>query len=98
MIGMIGSESIVAPDIAKKLKDNFYLIQFDSVIKRIRRLFNNPLFNPYTFFENIICNILDNYKYKDDGKIHIIFDHMYSRDNYTVFMFSMRIGKQGFLL
>ena len=39
MIGMIDSESIVACDIAKKLKDNFSLVKFDSVIKRIRRLF-----------------------------------------------------------
>ena len=30
-----------------------------------------------------------------DKRVHIIFDHMFSRDNYTVLMFSMRIGKQG---
>ena len=95
MIGMIDSESVVACDIAKKLKNDFSLVQIDSIIKRIRRLFNNPLFNPYSFFESIIIDILDNYKCKDNGKVHIVFDHMYSKDNYTVFMFSMRIGKQG---
>ena len=38
IFGMIQSESTVASDIAKKLKDDFSLIQADSVIKRIRRL------------------------------------------------------------
>ena len=46
---MIDAESSVASDIAKKLKGNFSLVQFDSVTKRIRRLFNNKHFDPYFF-------------------------------------------------
>ena len=40
--------------------------------------------------------MISTYKKKHNYKrIHIIFDHMFSHDNYTVFMISMRIGKQG---
>lgn len=39
VLGMILSESSVAGDIAKHLKDDFSLVQLDSVIKRIKRLF-----------------------------------------------------------
>ena len=96
VIGMILSESTVSTDIAKNLKGHFSLVQLDSVIKRIKRLFSNKLFDPYLFFDNIIRNVISNYKVKhSDKRVHIIFDHMFSHDNYTVFMISLRIGKQG---
>ena len=89
---MILSESSVASDIAKNLKDDFSLVQHESVIRRIKRLFKNKLFDPYKFYDNVISN----YKPKhDDKRIHITFDHMFSHDNYTIFMISMRVGKQG---
>ena len=46
IIGMLISESSVASDIAKTLKDDFSLVQHESVIKRIKRLFKNKLFDP----------------------------------------------------
>lgn len=96
MIGMINAESSVACDIAKNLKDDFALIQHNSVIKRIKRFFSNKLFNPYNFYNKIIKQVISTYKKKHkDKRVHIIFDHMFSHDNYTVFMISMRIGKQG---
>ena len=55
IIGMICAESTVASDIAKNLKDDFSLVQHDSVIKRIKRFFTNKLFNPYLFY--ILINI-----------------------------------------
>ena len=96
LFGMILSESVSAPDIARVLKDEFSLIQYDSVVKRIRRFFNNTLFESYAFYEEFISYIIDNYKKKHlDKRVHIIFDHMFSHENYTVFMLTMRIGKQG---
>ena len=96
LFGIIQSESVSAPDIAKVLKEEFFLVQYDSVVKRIRRFFNNSLFDPYLFYKDFISYILDNYKKKhQDKRVHIIFDHMFSHENYTVFMLSMRIGKQG---
>ena len=95
-LGMILSESSVASDIAKTLKDEFSLIQHESVIRRIKRLFKNKLFDPYKFYDDVIRYVISNYKPKhDDKRIHITFDHMFSHDNYTVFMITMRIGKQG---
>lgn len=96
IFGMIISESVVATDIAKSLKGPFSLIQYESVVKRIKRFFTNKLFDPYPFYDHIIRHVLKNYKKKHaDKRIHIIFDHMFSHDNYTVFMITMRIGKQG---
>lgn len=95
VIGMILSESTVASDIAKNLKDDFSLVHHDSVIKRIKRFFTNKLFNPYDFYDKVIHYVISTYKKKhNDKRIHIIFDHMFSHDNYTVFMITMRIGKQ----
>lgn len=95
-IGMILSESVVTSDIAKNLKDDFSLVQLDSVTRRIRRFFSNKLFHPYKFYEIIIKFVISNYKKKHhDKRIHIIFDHMYSKENFTILMFSLRVGKQG---
>lgn len=96
IFGMIQAESVSAFDIAKTLKDKFSLIQFDSVIKRIRRFFNNKLFQPYEFYQSFISYIIVHYKKKHrDKRVHLVFDHMFSHDNYTIFMITMRIGKQG---
>lgn len=96
LIAIILSESLVPLDMTKKLKGKFSLVQPDSVIKRIRRLFKNKFFNGYFFYDKIIRFVISNYKKKhDDKRVHIAFDHMFSHDNYTVFMITMRIGKQG---
>ena len=49
IIGMILAESSTSSDIAKNLKDDFSLVQHDSVVRRIKRLFTNKYFNPYKF-------------------------------------------------
>jgi len=96
IIGMILAESSVASDISKELKDHFSIIQHDSVIKRIRRFFKNKHFHPYAFYDQIIKYVISNYKIKNsDKRVHIVFDHMFSHDNYTVFMITLRVGKQG---
>ena len=96
VLGIILSESSVKSDIAKNLKEEFSLIQLSSVIKRISRFLKNKLFNPYSFYDKIIRYIISNYKKKHtyDKRVHIIIDHMFSHDNFTVFMITMRIGKQ----
>lgn len=94
--GMIVSESLVPLDIAKVLKDDFSLVQIESIIKRIKRLFTNKYFNFYNFYDENIKHVIANYKKKhNDKRVHIIFDHMFSRENYTVFMITMHVGKQG---
>ena len=96
ILGIILSESVVASDIAKELKNQFSLIQLDSVIKRVKRFFSNELFEPYEFYNHVIKYVIKKYKNKhSDKRVHIIFDHMFSHDNYTVFMITMRVGKQG---
>lgn len=92
---MIISESSVSSDIANSLKDKFSLIQRDSITKRIKRLFTNKFFNPYSFYEEIIKYTISSYKKKhSDNRVHLVFDHMLSHENFTVFMISMRHGKQ----
>lgn len=94
--GMIISESLVSLDITKNLKDDFSLVQLESVVKRIRRLFVNKHFHPEEFYNKIISYTIFNYKLKhNDKRVHIVFDHMFSKDNFTVFMITMRVRKQG---
>ena len=52
--GMIISESLVPSDITKALKDDFSLVQIESIVKRIKRLFTNKYFDPYDFYHKII--------------------------------------------
>ena len=96
ILSMILSESCVPIDMAKVLKDEFSFIQTDSVIKRIRRFFSNELFKPYVFYQKLILYILNSFHSKHaDKTLYITFDHMFSKSNYTVFMFTMRIGTFG---
>ena len=96
LFGIIQAESIASSDIAKNLKDNFLDVKLDSVIKRINRFFRNNLFDPYTFYKQIISYSLSTYKKKHhDKRVHIIFDYMFSHENYTTLMFTMRLGSQG---
>ena len=96
LFGMISSESVVTTDIAKCLKDDFSFIQLESIKKRIRRFFNNKLFDPENFYNSLIRSVISSYKKKHkDNRIHITFDHMFSHDNYVTLMFTMRVGKQG---
>ena len=47
-------------------------------------------------YDSIIRFVIANYKKKHkDNRVHIIVDHMFSHNNYTVLMISMRIGQQG---
>ena len=46
---MIFSESVVSTDIVKCLKNEFSHVQLESIQKRIRRFFNNKIFNPEFF-------------------------------------------------
>ena len=95
-IGIILAESSVASDIAKHLKGDFSLVKLDSVIKRIRRFFKNKHFHPYDFYDGIIRFVISNFFSKhSDKRVHIVLDHSFSHDNYTVFMISLRIGKTG---
>ena len=94
IFGILNAESSVAGDIAKMLKDDFSLIQYDSITRRIRRLYRNKYFDPYYFYENVIKYVLAQFKLKHaDNVIHIVFDHMYSHDNYTVLLFSKKKKK-----
>ena len=96
ILSMILSESCVPIDMAKVLKDEFSFIQTDSVIKRIRRFFSNELFKPYVFYQKLILYILNSFHSKHHDKtLYITFDHMFSKSNYTVFMFTMRVGTFG---
>ncbi len=95
VIGMIVSESVVTSDIAKKLKDEFSLVQHASVIKRIYRFFNNKIFDIYHFYDLVISFVIKNFKIKHpDNKVFISFDHMFCKNHFTILMFSLRIGKQ----
>ena len=58
LFGMISSESVVSTDIAKCLKIEFSYVQLESVQRRIRRFFNNDLFDSKAFFNALITYVI----------------------------------------
>ena len=90
------STSCITKNIVSSCKGSkFDSVQTDSVDKRVRRFFNNSNYNPYPIYEAIIKHTIDNYtcKHKDD-RIHIAFDHMFKKEDFVVFMISLRLGKK----
>ena len=59
LFGMISSESVVFTDIAKCLKNEFSYVQLESVQRRIRRFFNNDLFDSEAFFNALIITFIN---------------------------------------
>ena len=94
IIGMIKAESVVTTDIIKKIKDPWCSVQPASIERKFERFFNNNKFLPYDFYDSIIKHIIKNYKLKNNN-VYISFDHMYCKDKFTIFLLSLRIGKQG---
>ncbi len=95
LFGMIKSESVVTTDIIKNIPcDYFDETLFSSKEKRFYRFFNNSRFNPYSFYNDIISYIMSNFKSKNNN-VYIAFDHMFCKDKFTVFLLSLKIGRQG---
>ena len=93
ILEMIEAETVVTADIVKKLKGNFLKVFPASTTRRLERFFNNPKFDVYEFYDEIIREVIKNYKI-NKKEIHITMDHMYCRDDFTVLVFSKRLGKQ----
>ena len=94
---MLSSSSINFDKIALELFSLYPDIKFDSILTRISRFLNSSNNNFHSLFDNVIKHILSNFKVKhDDNRVFISFDHMFVKDKFTVFMLSIKIGKQGF--
>ncbi len=94
LIGMINAESVVTSDIIKKIPvDYFDESLFSSKSKKFYRFFNNFLFDPYIFYDSIIQYIISNFKSKNNN-VYISFDHMFCKDRFTIFLISLKIGRQ----
>lgn len=71
-------------------------IHLDSITKRISRTLHNHNFSFHSIFDSIVMDCLSRYKLSHyDSNIHVSFDHMFVKNNFTVLMFTLRIGKQG---
>lgn len=96
-ISILSSNSSNFDKLAIPLTHYHSSIKFDSILKRISRFLNNDRNNFHTLFDCIIKYIISNYKVShEDNRIFISFDHMFVRDKFTVFMLSLKVGKQGF--
>lgn len=93
ILGMVQSESVVTSDIVKMLKGDFSFVSPFSSIRRLERFFNNPKFDVYSFYDSIIRFVISNFKSKNPN-VYISFDHMYCRNSFTIFLLSLKIGKQ----
>lgn len=96
LTAMLSSSSCVTKNISLHCKGpKFDFIQPDSVSRRIRRFFNNEHYNPYLLYDSIINHVISKFSCKhSDNTLHIVFDHMFKSEQFTVFMLSLRIGKK----
>lgn len=93
--GMISAESVVTSDISRKLKDDFSLINLESIERRFRRFFKSFSSISYSFYEAFISYVISHFRgIKLNNSIHISFDHMFCKNKFTILLFSLRIGKQ----
>lgn len=94
---ILSSSSSNFDKIAVELSQKFNNVKFESNLKRISRFLNNPNNNFHDLFNKIIIYIFSKFKVKySDNRVFISFDHMFVREKFTVFMLSIKIGKQGF--
>lgn len=94
---LIDAESTTASKISLSLFKSFNSnIKLDSFNKRIYRFLHNPNYSIHSIFNSIVKDVLSRYKLShSDNNVHISFDHMFDKYNFTVLMFTLRIGKQG---
>ena len=94
---LINSESVTFSKIATKLFEDFNSdVKIDSHIRRISRFLNNSRYYIHSITDNIIRYSLSNFRLSHkDNNVHVSFDHMYSKEKFTILMFTLRIGKQG---
>lgn len=93
---MISAESVVSSDMARKLKDNFSLVNLEYIERRFRRFFQSFSSISYHFYDAFIRFIISKYSIKHPyNSVHISFDHMFCKNKFTILLFSLRIGKQG---
>ena len=97
-LSICNKQSIIISDLASFIAPKLG-INFDSAIKNINRFLSNPNYDFNFFFFKFTSDIISNFKIKHpDKKVYIIFDHVHIEDKFTVLMFSIKIGKQGFPL
>ncbi len=96
LTSMASSLSSNTHDIALGCKGpKFDFIQPDSVDRRIRRFFNNSNYDPYKIYDSFIKHVISKFKCKhSDGRIHIVFDHMFKSEDFVTFMITLRLGKK----
>ena len=94
--GMISAESVVTSDFSRKLKDDFSLIQLESIERRFRRFFKSFSSFAYSFYELFVHYIISHFcgSHSNTPNLHISFDHMFCKKKFTILLFSLRIGKQ----
>lgn len=94
---LINSESVNFSKIASKLFEDFNPdVKIDSHNRRISRFLNNYRYNIHSIFDKIVIYSLSNFKLAhSDTNVHVSFDHMFSKEKFTVLMFTLRIGRQG---
>ncbi len=76
---MIEAESVVTANIVKKLKGNFLKVFLSSTTRRLERFFNNPRFDLYEFYDEIIKEVIKNYKI-NKKEIHITIEYCYGSE------------------
>lgn len=94
---LLSTNSINFDKLVLELINTFDDVKLDSILKRISRFFNNPNNDFHSLLNSVIKHTLSNYKVKHtDNRVYIVFNHMFVREKFTIFMLSLKICKQVF--
>lgn len=94
IISLIDSESVVTADLANSINSPDFSSNSESIQKRFWRFFNNKHVNIYDSYDSIINYCLSNVKNVRHNELIVSMDHMFIKNNFIVFMLSLKIDKQ----
>lgn len=89
MFKLYNSQSQITSDLSK-----FFKNVFPPISKPHLKVIPNIILGMVKAESVVTTDIIKNYKLKNKN-VYISFDHMYCKDKFTIFLLSLRIGKQG---
>ena len=95
ILASIDANSIITSSVASHFKGGLSYNKPESNERRIRRFLNNPHFDIYSFFDDLISYVIDQYKVKySDNIVFVCMDHSFNNDDFTTLTLTTRIGRQ----
>jgi len=91
---IIRAENITTLDISKVFHCDSFILNIESIKKKLWRFLNNPTFKGIDLFNSFIKSVINDINVLKHNKLFVCFDHMFVRNNFVVLMFSLKVNNQ----